>query len=60
MAYKTRNGIKGQYVVCALYESCLILASAPNLSRYRVLVAAPLSMSKVDEADNGKGKHACR
>jgi len=60
VAYKTRNGIKGQYAACALYESCFIIASAPNLFQYRVLVVAPLSLSKVDEADNGKGMNTCR
>ena len=58
LAYRTKSGIKGQYVVCVLYDSCLVFATAQSPSDYRVLVAAPLSLSKVEESDNGKGLFA--
>lgn len=55
VAYRTKSGVKGQYAVCILYESCLLFATASSPSQYRVLAAAPMAMSKVEESDNGKG-----
>ncbi|TKX22848.1 RhoGEF domain-containing protein 2 [Elsinoe australis] len=54
VAYRGTTNIKGQYAVCILYESCIVLASAKSSAKYPVLLVAPLATCSVEEPDNGK------
>ncbi|PNS17392.1 Dynamin-binding protein [Sphaceloma murrayae] len=54
IAYRGNTNIKGQYVVCALYESCMIVADAKSSTKYNVLLVAPLATASIEEPDNGK------
>ena len=56
VAYRARDRIRGCYVICVLFNSTLLLASAvheqPN---YRVLLGVSLANMAMEESDNGKG-----
>ena len=56
VAHETTDRVTGQYMLCALYRSCLVIAT-PNksLSIYTVAAVIPLFNATIDEADNGKG-----
>ncbi|KAF2758619.1 hypothetical protein EJ05DRAFT_500138 [Pseudovirgaria hyperparasitica] len=56
IAYQANDRVLGQYMICALYRSCLILAT-PNrsFSSYSVVAAIALAGGSLEEADNGKG-----
>jgi len=56
VAYETTERITGQYMLCALYRSCLVVA-VPNklLSAYTVTAVISLFNATIEEADNGKG-----
>lgn len=57
VAYQTPERIKGQYMVCVLYKSCLVLATASRFhSPYTVVAAIGLANSSIEEPDNGRGK----
>ncbi|TKA70584.1 hypothetical protein B0A49_02805, partial [Cryomyces minteri] len=58
VAYQAKDGVKGHYMVCALYKSCLILATVgkASLSTYEVVAIVCLVTASVEEADNGKGQ----
>ncbi|KAH7391004.1 hypothetical protein DE146DRAFT_618630 [Phaeosphaeria sp. MPI-PUGE-AT-0046c] len=48
--------IKGQYMVCVLYKSCLILATSGRLhTPYTVVACISLANGSIEEADNGRG-----
>jgi hypothetical protein len=56
IAYRSRDRIKGAYVICVLFESCLLLASCDeDSSKYRVLVGIALANATIEETDNAKG-----
>jgi hypothetical protein len=56
IAYRSRGCIKGRYVMCVLFETTLLLATADEeTENYSVLVGIPLSSATLQEADNGKG-----
>lgn len=56
VAYRSRGCIKGKYVMCVLFETTLLLATADEESgNYAVLAGIPLSSATLQEADNGKG-----
>lgn len=42
-------------MVCAMYESCLIIATAENMGKYNVMIAASLATASIEDTDNGKG-----
>jgi hypothetical protein len=55
-AYPSGNAIKGQYLICALYRSALILASpGKSANIYHVYLCIPLLNMSLETADNGKG-----
>lgn len=56
VAYETTEQIAGQYMLCVLYRSCMVLAK-PNKSFSAYTVAAVISLldAATEEADNGKG-----
>lgn len=55
-AFETKERTKGQYVICVLYRSCLLLATMNRNSQvYNVLAVIPLANGNIDEPDNGRG-----
>ena len=56
VAYRGKSTIKGSYMICVLFESTLLLASASDdQSKYYTLAGIPLANTTIVEADNGKG-----
>ena len=56
VAYRSRGCVKGRYVMCVLFETTLLLATADEeTENYAVLAGVPLSSATLQEADNGKG-----
>lgn len=56
IAYRSRGSIKGIYVMCVLFETTLLLASADEESEsYAVLAGISPASATLQEADNGKG-----
>jgi len=57
VAHNTSNGVKGQYTICILYRSSLVLALASKtLNSYDVLAVISLISARIEEPDNGRGK----
>ncbi|KAF2127906.1 hypothetical protein P153DRAFT_318981 [Dothidotthia symphoricarpi CBS 119687] len=56
VAYQTPDRVKGQYMVCVLYKSCLVLATASRFcTPYTVVASISLANGSVEEADNSRG-----
>lgn len=56
IAYRGKSMIKGRYVICVLFDSTLLLASADDdQAKYATLAGIPLANTTIVEADNGKG-----
>ena len=56
VAYRSKDRIKGMYVICVLYESTLLLATADeDQPRYSTLAGIALANATVAECDNSKG-----
>lgn len=48
--------VKGQYMVCVLYKSCLVLATVNRAyTPYTVVASIGLANASVEESDNGRG-----
>jgi hypothetical protein len=48
--------VKGQYMVCVLYKSCLVLATSNRChTPYTVVASIGLANASVEEVDNGRG-----
>jgi hypothetical protein len=48
--------IKGQYMVCVLYKSCLVLATSSRFQApYTVVASISLANGSIEELDNGRG-----
>jgi hypothetical protein len=48
--------VKGQYMVCVLYKSCLVLATTSRFhTPYTVVASIGLANASIEEADNGRG-----
>jgi hypothetical protein len=48
--------IKGQYMVCVLYKSCLVLATSSRFhTPYTVVANIGLANGSIEESDNGRG-----
>ncbi|KAL5117253.1 hypothetical protein ACEQ8H_004812 [Pleosporales sp. CAS-2024a] len=48
--------IKGQYMVCVLYKSCLVLAISSRFhTTYTVVAAIGLANGSIEETNNGRG-----
>ena len=49
--------VKGQYMACVLYKSCLVLANAGRFfTPYSVVACIGLANGSVEDTDNGRGK----
>ena len=58
VAYQYKDGIKGQYMVCVLYRSCLLLAVPHGgSSSFMVKATIALASATLEESDSGKGMH---
>ena len=59
IAFQTPDRVKGQYMICVLYKSCLVLATASRLFiPYHVAACITLANGSIEEPDNGRGKCA--
>jgi hypothetical protein len=48
--------IKGQYMVCVLYKSCLVLATSSRFhTPYTVVASIGLANGSIEESNNGRG-----
>lgn len=57
VAYQTPERVKGQYVVCVLYKSCLVLATAARFfTPYNAVACISLANASIEEPDNGRGR----
>ncbi|KAI9705989.1 MAG: hypothetical protein M1836_005395 [Candelina mexicana] len=56
VAFQTSTGVRGEYMLCVLYKSCLLLATTVPLG-YTFTVEALISIADlhIEQADNGKG-----
>ncbi|KAL1795367.1 hypothetical protein ACET3X_007183 [Alternaria dauci] len=56
VTYQTPDRIKGSYMVCVLYKSCLVLATASRFhTPYTVVASIGLANASIEESDNGRG-----
>lgn len=56
VAYQTSERVKGQYMVCVLYKSCLVLATTSRFyTPYSVVACISLANGSIEEPDNGRG-----
>ncbi|PVH97651.1 Rho guanyl nucleotide exchange factor [Periconia macrospinosa] len=56
VAYQTPERTRGQYMVCVLYKSCLVLATTSRaFTPYSVVASIALANGTIEEADNGRG-----
>ncbi|KAF2735714.1 hypothetical protein EJ04DRAFT_599438 [Polyplosphaeria fusca] len=56
VAYQTPDRVKGQYMICVLYKSRLVLATTSRLFvTYNVMACITLANATIEETDNGKG-----
>ena len=59
IAYQSRRTVLGKYMVCILFNSCLVLASpAKTGDRKGLEMVANICLAdvKIENVDNGKGK----
>ena len=58
-AYQNSKTVSGEYMLAAIFKSCLILASAPRASdadrRYQIGASISLADLRIEAADGGKG-----
>ncbi|GKT41869.1 uncharacterized protein ColSpa_02050 [Colletotrichum spaethianum] len=53
---QTKEGAKGQYMICLLYHNVLCLASASKADQiYTIQACINLGSTKIEETDNGRG-----
>ena len=58
VAYQSDDRVKGQYMICVLYRSCLVLATTNRVfAPYNVVAAIALANGTVEEPDNGRGTY---
>jgi hypothetical protein len=56
VAYESNERISGQYMICILYRSCLLLATANKVfSTYAVDAIISLLNARIEKPDNGSG-----
>lgn len=56
VTYQTPDRVKGQYMLCVLYKSCLVLATTNRLfNPYNVVATIALANGNIEEPDNGRG-----
>jgi hypothetical protein len=57
VTFATNERVKGQYIICTLYRSTLVLATlSKNPNIYQVVVAIPMVNATIEAADSGRGK----
>ncbi|KAH8657466.1 hypothetical protein BGZ60DRAFT_493684 [Tricladium varicosporioides] len=55
VAWQTRDGADGQYMICLLYRDFLVLAAAPKSDQtYTVQACIYLHQIRIEEIDNGR------
>ena len=60
VSYQTSDRIKGQYMVCVLYKSCLVLATTNrSYTPYTVVASIGLANGSIEQPDNGRGMPVC-
>ncbi|TDZ27095.1 Phosphatidylinositol 3,4,5-trisphosphate-dependent Rac exchanger 1 protein [Colletotrichum sidae] len=56
ICWQTKEGAKGQYMICLLYHNILCLASASKVDQiYTIQACINLNGIKIEETDNGRG-----
>ncbi|OLN82036.1 Phosphatidylinositol 3,4,5-trisphosphate-dependent Rac exchanger 1 protein [Colletotrichum chlorophyti] len=56
VCWQTKEGAKGQYMICLLYQHVLCLASASRVDQiYTIQACVNLANIKIEETDNGRG-----
>lgn len=58
VAYNTNDRVEGQYLICLLYRSSLVLAvPTKGFGTYKVVAVIALLNGAVEACDNGRGEH---
>ncbi|KAF6840039.1 rho guanyl nucleotide exchange factor [Colletotrichum plurivorum] len=56
VCWQTKEGAKGQYMICLLYHNVLCLATASRVDQiYTIQACINLAGIKIEETDNGRG-----
>jgi len=56
VAYQSRSDVLGDYMLCALFRSHLLLATpTKGYSRFEIVAIISFGAMQMDKADNGKG-----
>ncbi|KAJ0166743.1 hypothetical protein CTA2_6071 [Colletotrichum tanaceti] len=56
VCWQTKEGAKGQYMICLLYHNVLCLASASKVDQiYTIQACINMGGIKIEETDNGRG-----
>lgn len=56
VAYNSNDRVNGQYMVCVLYRSALVLATpTKGFSTYQVVGIISLLNATIEGSDNGRG-----
>ncbi|GKT83011.1 rho guanyl nucleotide exchange factor [Colletotrichum tofieldiae] len=56
VCWQTKEGAKGQYMICLLYSNVLCLASASKVDQiYTIQACINLGSIRIEETDNGRG-----
>lgn len=56
VAWESENDIRGEYMLCALFKSHLVLAiESPGSDRFDVVAIINLSDTQIEKADDGRG-----
>ncbi|MCJ1469436.1 hypothetical protein MMC07_008069 [Pseudocyphellaria aurata] len=56
VAYQSKNDLRGDYMLCVLFKSYLVLAKPrPGGTQYNVVAILSLSDIQIDKSDNGRG-----
>ncbi len=57
VAYQTRTTVQGEYMLCILFESYMLLATASeDLQQFHVAVCMHVADIKIETTEDGKGK----
>ena len=56
VAYETKHGVNGGYMICLLFRSYLLLATlGASGTTYEITAGIGLSDLRIEETENGKG-----
>lgn len=57
VAYQSKSDVRGEYMLCVLFKSYLLLAIPKHGStKYMVMAILSLRDTQINEADNGRGE----